>query len=179
MKELRLEGISTIDEANEFLDNVYWDAYNAKFAVRAESPQDAHRELLREHEYLKKILSRKTEGTLSKNLEVQCDNIIYQIVLKNPSWRLRCAKVTIIKGIDGEVHIEHKGENLPFKILTQQTVCGKEVNSKGIDIFLKEKKKRTVPDLSPLEATRTRHSDKEAILNALSHEGVDNEIFPL
>ncbi len=176
VKELRLEGISTIDEANEFLDNVYWDAYNAKFAVRAESPQDVHRELLREHD-LKKILSRKTEGTLSKNLEVQCDNIIYQIVLKNPSWRLRCAKVTIIKGIDGEVHIEHKGENLPFKILTQQTVCGKEVNSKGIDIFLKEKKKRTVPDFHPWKQQGRAIAIRKQYYTL--HEGVDNEIFPL
>lgn len=144
VKELRLAGINTIDEANKFLDNVYWDTYNDKFAVPPESPMDAHRELLQEHE-LKKILSHKKQGTLSKNLEVQCDNVIYQIVLENPSWKLRKAKVTIIKGIDEEVYIEHNGKNLPFKILSRQEICGKTVDSKEIDTFFKEKKTRKVP----------------------------------
>jgi hypothetical protein len=144
VKELRLAGISTIDEANEFLDNIYWDAYNKKFAVPPESTQDAHRELLREHN-LKKILSHKKKGILSKNLEVQCDNVIYQIVLKKPSWSLRRAKVTISKGIDGDVFIEYNGKNLPFKILSEQEIGGKVVDSKEIDVFFKEKKKRKVP----------------------------------
>jgi hypothetical protein len=94
-------------------------------------------------------LSRKTDGTLSKNLEVQYDNVIYQIVQKNPSWRLRRAKVTIIKGISGEMYIEHNGKNLPFKVLSRQEVCGKVVNSKGLDTFFKDKKKRKVPDSHP------------------------------
>jgi hypothetical protein len=94
-------------------------------------------------------LSHKKGGTLSKNLEVQCDNVIYQIISENSSWRLRKAKVTIIKGLDGEVYIEHNGKNLPFKILSGQETCGKEVDSKQIDIFLKEKKARKVPDDHP------------------------------
>jgi len=148
VKELRLARISTIDEANQFLDSVYWDVYNSKFAIRAESPKDAHRELLSEHD-LKKILSRKKQGTLSKNLEVQCDNVIYQITLENPSWCLRRAKVTIIKGIDGEVHIEHNCKNLPFKILSKQESSGKTVDSKEIDSFFREKKTRKVSHNHP------------------------------
>ena|SRR5271166_625254 len=148
VKELRLARISTIDEANQFLDSVYWDVYNSKFAIRAESPKDAHRELLSEHD-LKKILSRKKQGTLSKNLEVQCDNVIYQITLENPSWCLRRAKVTIIKGIDGEVHIEHNCKNLPFKILSKQESSGKTVDSKEIDSFFREKKIRKVSHNHP------------------------------
>lgn len=144
VKELRLAGISTIDEANKFLDNVYWNTYNDKFAISPESSKDAHRELLQGQE-LKKILSFKKQGTLSKNLEVQCDNVIYQIVLENPSWRLRKAKVTIIKGIDGEVYIEHNGKNLPYKIYSGQEVCGIEIGSKEIDTFFNEKKTRKVP----------------------------------
>lgn len=144
VKELRLAGINTIDKANEYLDNVYWKAYNDKFAVPPESTKDAHRELLREHD-LKKILSHKKERTLSKNLEVQCDNVIYQIVLKSPSWSLRKAKVTIMQGIDGEVYIEYKGKNLPFKILSRQEISGKVVDLKEIDTFFKEKKARKAP----------------------------------
>lgn len=144
VKELRLARISTIDEANEYLDNIYWDKFNSKFAIPPESSRDAHRKLFPEHD-LKKILSHKQQGTLSKNLEVQCNNVIYQIVQKNPSWCLRKAKVTIIKTLDGEVYIEHNGKNLPFKVLSQQEICGKVVDSKKIDTFFKEKKTRKVP----------------------------------
>lgn len=162
VKELRLAGINTMDEANKFLDNVYWDIYNKQFAVLPESPRDAHRELLPEHN-LEKILSCKKQGTLSKNLEVQSDNIIYQIVLKNPSWKLRHAKVTIIKAINGRVYIEHNGKNLPFKIFSEQKAYGNIVNPKQIDTFLKEKKTRKVPHTHPwkqqgrAEARKKKH----------------------
>lgn len=148
VKELRLAGLSTIDEANEFLDNVYWDAYNDKFAVLAESTNDAHRDVLQEQD-LNKILSHKKQGTLSKNLEVQCDNVIYQITLEKPSRSLRKARVTIIKTIDRRVYIEHNGKNLPFKILCDQEMSGKMVDSKGLDSFFKEKKTRKVPHDHP------------------------------
>ena len=144
VKELRLMGISNIDDANEYTDRVYWDKFNNQFAVPPESSKNAHRKLLPEQD-LKKILSYKKQGTLSKNLEVQCDNVIYQIVQKNPSWRLRKAKVTIIKTLDGEMYIEHNGKNLPFKVLSQQEFCGKVIDSKKIDTFFKEKKAREIP----------------------------------
>jgi len=144
VKELRLAGISTIDKANEFLDKIYWNAYNEKFAISPESQEDAHRNLLQEHD-LEKTLSRKKQGTLSKNLEVQCDNVIYQIVLENPSWHLRKAKVTIIKGINEKVYIEYNGKNLPFKILSEQEISGKAVSFKALDTFFRKKKTREVP----------------------------------
>lgn len=148
VKELRLRGINTMDAANEFLESAYWDNYNEKFAIIPESPKDAHRELLQKHD-LKKILSRKTLGILSKNLEVQCDNVIYQIVVKNPSWSLRGAKVTIIQGIDGEVYIEHNGKDLPFTVFSKQPACGKIIDPKGIDTFFREKTVRCVSDNHP------------------------------
>lgn len=148
VKELRLAGICAMKEANQFLDNIYWDIFNKKFAVPPASAKDAHRPLLKEHD-LKKILSRKEHGTLSKNLEVQYDNVIYQIVLKNPSWKLRQAIVTIITTLEGEIFIEHNGKDLPFKILSKQEVSGKVIDCKKIDSFFKEKKERKVPDDHP------------------------------
>jgi transposase len=148
VKELRLEGINTIDEANEYLDNVYWNKFNNQFTVTPESSKDAHRELLPEQN-LKKILSYKKQGTLSKNLEVQFDNVIYQIVQKNQSRRFQKTKVTIIKTIEGEIYIEHNGKDLPFKVFSQQKICGKIIDSKKIDTFFKEKKTKKVSFYHP------------------------------
>ena len=146
VKELRLAGINTIQQANLFLYSSYWDKHNRKFAKEAKSTKDAHRTLLLQHD-LDNILCHKEERTLSKNLEIQYKNVIYQIDLKQSSRVLQHAKVTVIERLDGEVRIEYKGKYLPFKIHTFQECVGKEVNSKELDQFLKEKKPRTVrPD---------------------------------
>ena len=161
VKELRLAGISTMQEANQFLDSIYWDLFNKKFAVPPASTKDAHRALLKEHD-LKKILSYKDQGILSKNLEVQYDNVIYQITLKNPSWKLRRAIVTIITTLDGEIFIEHNGKDLPYKIHSKQTASGKVIGSKSIDTFFKEKKERKVPDDHPWKKQgRAAHKMKQ------------------
>lgn len=145
---MRLAGINTIDEANQFLDSTYWNKFNEQFAVSPASANDAHRPLLEEQD-LKKILSHKDRRVLSKNLEVQYDNVIYQIVLKKPSWILRKAVVTIITTLEDEVFIEHNGKDLPFKIFSKQEALGKVIDSKSIDTFFKEKKERKVPDDHP------------------------------
>lgn len=150
VKELRIRGISTTEAANKFLEEVYWDTFNAKFAIAPRSPENSHRELLPEHN-LKRILAIKKHGTLSKNLEVQYAKTIYQIELKKPSWRLRGAKVTIIKTIEGEIFIEHNGKDLPYKILTEQRAARTSVNPKELDTFFleKEKRSRDVPKRHP------------------------------
>ena len=142
VKELRLAGINNIKEANEFLVT-YWEKFNEKFAVRAEMEEDSHRQLLLQHD-LEKILCYKTQRTLSKNLEIQYDNIIYQIVLDKPSWSLRGAKVTVIKSLEGRIYIGYKNKYLPFKIHSYQEFRGEEINSKEIDRFLKDAKERRV-----------------------------------
>lgn len=143
IKELRLRGISTIEKANQFLEDNYWEMFNKKFSVPPESPENAHRKLLPEHN-LKKILSHKEQRVLSKNLEFQYENVVYQIEEKNPSWSLRRARITVIKGLEGQMYVEYKGRNLPFKTLDKQRISGEIVDSKGLDTFFKEKKVRKV-----------------------------------
>src|SRR5205807_932482 len=47
VKELRLRGISTKEEANRFLQDVYIPEHNARFAIAPANTTDAHRRLLR------------------------------------------------------------------------------------------------------------------------------------
>src|SRR5207244_3214850 len=122
-------GISTIDEANKFLLDKYWDAHNKKFAVAPKDKQDAHRKLLAEHD-LKRILCHKEYRKVSKNLEIQYNNIIYQIVMEKPSMAMRQAQVTVLEGLDGSISIEYKGKAVAFKEYGKQEYIGKEINSK-------------------------------------------------
>jgi transposase len=147
IKELRLANLSTIEEANKFLPK-YWDLFNKKFAVVAESKEDAHRKITSEHD-IDKILCYKSDRIISKNLEVQYNNTVYQIEEKTHSRSLQRAKVTVVEDLKGGIHLLHKGRYLPFKIHSQQQCKGEEVNSKEIDQFLKVHTKRNMPDDHP------------------------------
>jgi len=62
VKEMRLRGISTIEEANRFLQE-YLPLYNRKFTIKAVSKQDLHRPVARGID-LHKILCIRTIRTV-------------------------------------------------------------------------------------------------------------------
>lgn len=77
VKELRLRGISDMVAGNPYLPE-FRDDFNRRFAVEPRSTHDAHRPLLKT-ENLDLILTHQKTGTLSKNLTVQSNKVIYQI----------------------------------------------------------------------------------------------------
>lgn len=147
VKELRLARINTIEEANRFLPG-YWEKHNKKFAVSPKESYNAHREIPSDY-ILEDIFCYKNSRKTTKNLEIQYKNIIYQIILENPSKTLQRAQVTILESLDGKISIEYKGKKLPFKIYSEQEFLGGIVNSKEIDRFLQEPTKRKVSNQHP------------------------------
>lgn len=112
VKELRLQNISTIDEANDFLP-IFLTEFNKKFAKPAANPLNAHRSL-KQNEDLDLIFSLKYTRKITKNLEVHFENKILQIQAPNRVRRLRYQEVTVIVTLDGKLHLSYKGELLPF-----------------------------------------------------------------
>ncbi len=76
-KELRLRGICSLAQANAYLPE-FITAYNARFAVAPRSTESAHRSLGK-GEDLDRILTLCERRTLSKNLTLSYNNVIYQI----------------------------------------------------------------------------------------------------
>ena len=112
VKELRRQGISTIDEANVYLPT-YIEDHNKRFEKTPANPVNAHGELCHNQD-LNKILCIKNVRVISKNLEVRYENVIYQIQAPSRVNRLRGATVQMIKTSNGEIHIEYNGELLDF-----------------------------------------------------------------
>jgi len=131
VKELRLRGISDIDSANAYLPEFRED-FNRRFAVQPRSSHDAHRPLL-ETENLDLILTHQKTGTLSKNLTVQYNHIIYQIQSERPGYALRKASVTICENAKGEVTILYNNQPLPFTIFHQSPRQAQVVDTKTLD----------------------------------------------
>lgn len=142
VKEMRIRGISTIGEANNFLEE-FLEEFNAKFPILPENKQDAHIKIGPEIN-LQRILCHKEIRKVSKNLEIQYKSVIYQIMMEKPSRSLIRAQVVVLESPDGKISIEYKGKSLKFKEFLKQISNGKEISSKEIDSFLRKAKERKV-----------------------------------
>jgi hypothetical protein len=106
--------------------------YNRRFAVVPRSRHDAHRPLLKT-ENLDLILVRKDLRTLSKNLTIQYNKIIYQIQTKRPGYALRNAKVTVCENAKGEITILYKGKPLEYNLYHKPARQAEVVDTKTLD----------------------------------------------
>jgi transposase len=135
VKEMRLQGISDIDRANAFLPQFRQD-YNHRFAVQPRTSHDAHRPLLKS-ENLDLILTHQKVGTLSKNLTVQFNQVIYQIQSDRPNYTLRNAQVILCENAKGDVTILYKNKPLAYTIYLKSPRQAEVVDIKTLDRHLK------------------------------------------
>ena len=138
VKELRLRGISDMAAGNAYLPEFRED-FNRRFAVVPRSSHDAHRPVLNT-ENLDVILTHQKTGTLSKNLTVQSNKIIYQIQSDRPDYALRIAQVTVCENAKGEVTILYKCKPLSYTIYHKPTRQAEVADTKTLDRQIKTPK---------------------------------------
>lgn len=131
IKELRLQNISTIQEANAYLPT-FIEEYNRRFAVIAKNPANAHRPLL-PTQNLEQIFTIKEERHLSKNLTLQYKNVIYQITPDRQSYALIGNKVLICEDQEGAVTILHKNKEMDYSTHHTQERQGEVIEAKRLD----------------------------------------------
>lgn len=135
IKELRLCGISDMDTANAFLP-AYCQDYNNRFAVVPRSNVNLHRPLSPQLN-LDLIFTRQITRTISRNLTVQFENVVYQIQTSRPDYALRKAKVLICKNDQNLVSILYKGQVLSYTIFHKAPKQSEIVDGKNIDTYFK------------------------------------------
>lgn len=113
VKELRLAGIDTIEAANAVLPALL-EAHNARFAKPDFSPVDAHRPLPTSV-IPDDVFAWKEERTVTNNLTVQYDQVMF-LIEPSPSTRpLARQRVTVIDYTDGRIALRHGGIDLPYR----------------------------------------------------------------
>jgi len=117
-KELRLRGVCSIAAANAYLPE-FMDAYNARFAVTPRSAESAHRQLPK-GEDLDRVLTLCERRTLSKNLTLSYNNVIYQIQTKRAAYTMRHAHVEVRETSTGQITFEYKGRPLDHTVYREQ-----------------------------------------------------------
>ena len=116
VKELRLAGISTIAEANTFLEKKYLPKMNKKFSLPAAKPEDAHVQL--GDASLKDIMCAEYKRTVANNYVVRFENRLFQILKGNKTLPRPASKVTVRVLLDGTLSIIWKDTKLLVKELT-------------------------------------------------------------
>jgi len=114
VKELRLAGISTMEAANTFLQEVYIPDHNARCSVDPANRTDAHRPLLKSHR-LEEILSLRAERTVFNDFTVRFQNRFFQVLPNQPVRARPKSKVLVEIRLDGSTHLRFKGQYLNFK----------------------------------------------------------------
>jgi hypothetical protein len=113
VKELRLNGINTIEGANALLPAFMAD-YNARFAKEPRDSKNLHRPLSTT-ETLDDVFAWKEERTVSSSLTLQYDKVLFLLDSTPITCTLRRKRVTVADYPDGQLKILHKGVELPFR----------------------------------------------------------------
>ena len=108
VKEMRLKGINSIEEANKFLE-IYLREYNKKFAIKPRKKGDMHRPIPKGLD-IDKILCIRTKRSLRNDFTVAHNKRLYQV-----EDNIRAKYVIVEERIDGSMYITYKDRNLKFK----------------------------------------------------------------
>ena len=114
VKELRLAGIASLEAANGFLEAVYLPRVNAKFAVRAASAVDAHREVAGLD--LAAILSVQEPRRVGNDYTVQVDGVAWQIERGEITGGLRQSRVIVERRLDGSMRLRWADRYLRYHL---------------------------------------------------------------
>ena len=122
VKELRLAGATTIEQANAVLEKSYLGWFNRRCVVKPASPNQAHRPL-HPSMSLAAILSVQEKRRVSNDYTIRLDNQIYQI--HPPALPgLRRGWVIAEQRSDGSLHLRLGRQYLKFHLWPQSKASG-------------------------------------------------------
>jgi Homeodomain-like domain len=114
VKELRLEGISSIEAANGLMPR-FIAAYNARFAKAPRDKHDAHR-VLRQDENLALIFSWRELRKVTQNLTLHYERKLYLLADTAENRRLIGKYIEVFQFPDGRIEIRVAGQALPYSV---------------------------------------------------------------
>jgi hypothetical protein len=112
VKELRLEGISTIDAANALIPSFIYD-YNRLFGKRPRDRYNAHR-AIRDDEHLDTIFAWRETRKVTRNLTLHYERKLYLLPDTPTNRRYSGKYVDVLQDPDGRIAIQVAGVSLPY-----------------------------------------------------------------
>ncbi len=122
VKEMRLQGVRSIAEANELLEGGFFDGLNRRFALPPAAKADYH--VPADGTDLRAVFCWEVQRSVARDWVVQNDCRRFQITREARPRPRPGSKVTVAQWLDGSVHLLVKGKEIPFEEL--QPVAGRE-----------------------------------------------------
>ena len=126
VKEMRLAGVCGIEEGNEFLKN-YLPEYAERFGVKAEKPENMHREVPEDME-LTWIFSFRETRVVTNDFTIRWKNRFF--LLRKHSIAIKKQRVTVLENLKGEIRIWFNGRFLDFREITRDALLTKRKERK-------------------------------------------------
>ena len=167
VKEMRLCGIDAIAAGNAFLP-VFMEAYNTRFAKAPFDDRDIHRPLT-DHDDLDDAFAWKEERSVSVNLTLQYDQVVFMLEPNTITRPLARKRVTVSDYPDGRLAIRHNGLDLPYRTFDKRP----QVNQAAI-----VENKRLGPILAYI-VEQQKHLDMSRSAKAPRRRGQKNHMFKI
>ncbi|PIQ68692.1 MAG: ISNCY family transposase [Candidatus Taylorbacteria bacterium CG11_big_fil_rev_8_21_14_0_20_46_11] len=123
VKEMRLLSISSEEEGNQYLKDVFIPKFNAKFGVVPSKEGDVHRPLSEsEEENIMGLFSIQKTRRISNDFCIQFENQWIQMERDQPTLVCRKDIVVVEKRIDGTLHAKLREKYLNFKLIPERPI---------------------------------------------------------
>jgi transposase len=121
VKDLRLAGINTIEEANIFLEKIFIPKFNAKFSVVAKKPENLHTPLTEaELTRINNIFSIQSYRNVNNDFTVRFKSKWFQLKEQQPTLVLRKDQILVEEHLDGSIHLNLRNKYLEYTELPQR-----------------------------------------------------------
>ena len=137
IKELRLNNISTIKEANDFLEKEFLPKFNARFMVAPRSRANLHKKLNKqEKSKLDFIFSRQYEKVVRNDFTISHKKNCYQLEKIQPVTICKQDRVIVEERMDQMIQIRLRGKYLNYRLLPEKP---KKINNEKLWVISKSK----------------------------------------
>jgi transposase len=114
VKALRVADISSIEQANEFLDRQFLREHNRRFVIAADSTSDLHRRLV-PGMMLTEILCCQQTRTVGRDWCVSYGNRVFQLDKRHEKLSLAGRQITVLELASGQLRLMYKAQRLKWR----------------------------------------------------------------
>ncbi len=118
IKEMRLENISSIEEANTWLP-CFIEQFNQKFGKCARNSKNLHRPLTESKAELDDIFTWQEPRKVTKSLTITYDKCVYILEANEFNQKLVGQYISFLEYPDGTVAIMHEGRKINYRIFNK------------------------------------------------------------
>jgi transposase len=111
IKEMRVAGISSMEEANSFLEEVFIPFWNSRFTVEPASAVDAHRPLPKRCDLLR-VFAETSQRLIRADFTFRFNHQHYQIEKKDAAATMPGSRITVERRLDHTQRFRWQGRYL-------------------------------------------------------------------